>query len=555
MQPLTLAYLVHDAGVRLAFFEEHSRRAAELGHIVTLVNGARGALPSADFLLATGAESAVRAVEAGIGLPIHWVLDSPRTTADPEALDRALRLASFKLTTDARIQQQLQRRYRSRCWCLPDPESPQTDRRVTALARDAWRILLVGEGSEDELQRALDSIRIVRERGFALGVARMSSGSPSEIEVMSGQLDRWLGDASSSARRALYRNIDVVLVVGNDVAGLGREAMAHGPCVLRIDTSDPGAPARGLETSVEEWEQRVRSGALHVPQADTTGGADALERILGDDAFRMRLAESARRVSGRRGWTDHFDRFQSVLDEIAVTYGSTYGHDRKTAPSSPIRSLDSAVLDRQIEFAESLVQDRHVTVIGCGQTDIAVRLAEHGADSVTALEPSDVALAHALRHRAHPNVCYEKLGALEIEPTDVVIALDPLARSIDAASVVRSAAVRLNPGGALLLSAPARGERDAGADPSLAFGEESWLDRHLPLLQESFQKVIPLGQCDVAGDLVIGPEHIAPESLSYLLLAIHPTRANPPDAAATRAPSTLNVRDLRSESRKRGRAA
>ena len=544
MHPLHLVYLVRDAGGRAAFFDEHARRSAELGHEVTVVDGSESVLPRADFLIATGADSAVRAIEEGEGLPLHWVLDPPRAAPDPDVLERTLRRSSFKITMDARIQQQLQTRYQSRCWCLPDPVNLVTDRRITPLTRDAWRVLVVGDASAEELTNAFDAIGVVRERGFPLSVARLSGGPLGEIETMSGQLDRWLGDAGESARRAVYRNVDLVLVVGSDAAGFGAEAMAHGPCVLRLDASPV--------TSTGSEPASFDDGALHLPRADSPSAADALAEIFSDRDLRRRLSSAARRAAGHRGWAEHFDRFHAVLGEIQAAYGTTYGRDRRR--NHPLRSLRSALLDRQIDFAESLVGGRHVTVIGCGRTDIAVRLAEHGADAVTALEPSDVSLAYQRRHRAHPNVWYEKLGpTLELGPTDVVIALDPLARNVDAATVARAAAAGLNPGGALLLSAPAGDAPESGADPSLAFATKSWLEHHLSLLKESFQKVIPLGQRDAEGDFVIGPDHVAPESLSYLLLAIHPTVADPPDSAS--ASGLVDIRDVHTESRKRRRAA
>ncbi|MEO8680253.1 MAG: glycosyltransferase family 4 protein [Vicinamibacterales bacterium] len=118
---------------------------------------------------------------------------------------------------------------------------------------------------------------------------------------LTGELDR-------AAVADYYYNSDVfVLATRQETYGMAvAEALAHGhPVVSTMTGAIPQLVGR-------------EAGVL-VPPGDVDALAEALSRVIGDAAFRARLAGGARRVSAQLpGWNDAAARFAAALEGLGT---------------------------------------------------------------------------------------------------------------------------------------------------------------------------------------------------------------------------------------------
>ncbi len=101
-----------------------------------------------------------------------------------------------------------------------------------------------------------------------------------------------------------------------------------------LEAFERGVPV--VATRVGAVEALVDDGAngLLVPPEDPRALAEAIGRLLHDDALRERLSGGARDTARTHGWPDHLDRLEAVLDEVAGS-GSPPSADAPAGDRAP----------------------------------------------------------------------------------------------------------------------------------------------------------------------------------------------------------------------------
>jgi glycosyltransferase involved in cell wall biosynthesis len=184
------------------------------------------------------------------------------------------------------------------------------------------------EKGVDVLARALArATGAAREAGLAV-VGDVAVGAASSGAAVRADAERLLGDRVRFVGRrddvpAVHRALDV-LVNASVAEPFGRsvlEAMASGTPV--VATRSGGIP---------EFVEDGVTGVL-VPPGDDGALADALDRVLGDEALRYRLAEAARASAVARLALP--GRYELVADVFRRAAGHRGGHEGGWYPLSP----------------------------------------------------------------------------------------------------------------------------------------------------------------------------------------------------------------------------
>lgn len=466
-------------------------------------------IPESDFVLGTSWVTAAATIGVRRGLPLHYAARPVRTSLGPDER-RAYELPTFKFTPSGRHQRLLQTRFHTRCWHLPlaiDPSrfDPRLiDARRAADSPPPWRIVLVGDDVPGRgIRTGLEVVTRLRATGHDVELTRVGAQSMSDTDARI--TDRWLGPVSPASMPAVLSRMHVFLGTTDDADAV----------VSRVAFDAIAAGAAPILTDVP-CHHDVASGdahALFVPPGDADAMARSAERVLTDPSLRARLFEAGRQVVAQRGWDTYMDRFENMLAEIHDAHQVPYmlGRSRRTVDAS--RSIGSCIREPQYELAGQMAGRRRVLVAGCGRGDELRPVLKAGPREVVAIDCSELAIAHARKSGAHPDVRFEVADATrtayEDGSFDLILAFDLLEEVEDAHALLRESARLLSPHGAFLMSVPCRPSdaiRRGTADPTIDTTRPSTSIALRQLLESYFDRATLFGERHVDDTLFLKPE-------------------------------------------------
>jgi len=168
-------------------------------------------------------------------------------------------------------------------------------------------LVFIGRHEERKgLHVLVDAMRLLEQRAHR-PVLRIVGDGPAtrDLQAATASMDwiHWCGRVSDVERDAAIEMAQVLVApsLGGESFGIVlAEAMAHGAAVVASDL--PGY--RNVATH--------ESDAILVPPADATALADALERLITDDALRERVASAGRRRAAELS----MDRLSKAYEEL-----------------------------------------------------------------------------------------------------------------------------------------------------------------------------------------------------------------------------------------------
>ncbi len=319
--------------------------------------------------------------------------------------------------------------------------------------------------------------------GAALG---RIAGAPIEVTMIGSGQDEAETRAAAAANHAV-RWLDWVAagelpaVVANQHVCLGIFGAADKALRVVPNKVFQGAAAGCAIVTSDTASQRRALGdaAILVPPGDPEALATALLRLAGDRAELARLRQTAHRLAQQQFAPERI--VAPLTDKLVPARGNAAGrglHDEEfsmassstatrprmninaVAPLTPNAWLRYDVIRQVLPAGISDVLE-----IGCGQGSLGARLARHYR--YVGVEPDQTSWAVAQRRITATgagevrNVAFDALGE---EQFDLVCAFEVLEHIEDDATTLKEWAVRLRPGGWLLLSVPAHQRRYAPAD-------------------------------------------------------------------------------------------
>ncbi len=268
------------------------------------------------------------------------------------------------------------------------------------------------------------------------------------------------------------------LVAGHDVClgifGTGDKALR----VVPNKVFQGAAAGCAIVTSDTPPQRRALAGAaLLVPPGDPEALASGLLRLAGDRGELARLRQQARQLA-----EEQFSPGQIVAPlasklHLASDAGQVPGFpDKESGMVSPATATESKVNAvapltpnawLRYDVIKQLLPPGISTVleIGCGQGSLGSRLAQRY--QYLGVEPDETSWAVAQRRVSalgRGEVRNIPVGDLGAERFDLVCAFEVLEHIEDDATTLKEWAVRLRPGGWLLLSVPAHQHRFGPAD-------------------------------------------------------------------------------------------
>jgi glycosyltransferase involved in cell wall biosynthesis len=180
-------------------------------------------------------------------------------------------------------------------------DGPSPDEALAKLGTDEPFVLHVGASERHKgASTAVEAVRLLRQRGR--GVTLIRTGVTGNREA--GIVD--VGVVGDEALRWLYRRAAVVCVPSTH-EGFGLpiiEAMASGTPVVASRAA--GLPEAGGDA------------ALYAEPGDVSGFADAIERLLTDQAERERRRTAGLEQAARFRWETSAQRVYDILAEVAA---------------------------------------------------------------------------------------------------------------------------------------------------------------------------------------------------------------------------------------------
>jgi glycosyltransferase involved in cell wall biosynthesis len=221
------------------------------------------------------------------------------------------RLPTVKLVVSEALEKVIRELYGDDCYLVPNGVDPGLFRPPTDPIPFAppLRLLSVGpiamafKGIDD----TLEAVRILKQRGdVPVEFTRVSLAPPSEMEIRSGLVDRFLTSLGEEEMANLYRQTHL-LIAPSLWEGFGLpavEAMSCGvPCIL----TDSGSYSR-FETE--------KDFACFVPPRSPERIAEGVLRLSRDRAFREEIVRRGFEVAGRYTLERMGDRLEAALCEI-----------------------------------------------------------------------------------------------------------------------------------------------------------------------------------------------------------------------------------------------
>jgi len=168
---------------------------------------------------------------------------------------------------------------------------------------------------------ALEAVARASERvpGVHYVVIGGTESSPGYVEGLRalaeshGMADRFhlLGRRASGELAAWYQRADVFALLS-----INQGASFEGLGLVFLEAGAAGTPSVGtLKCGAEEAIADGVTGLL-VPQGDAEAAADALVRLLSDDALREKMGRAARERAERMSWDAYCDRLVAIYGEL-----------------------------------------------------------------------------------------------------------------------------------------------------------------------------------------------------------------------------------------------
>ena len=319
--------------------------------------------------------------------------------------------------------------------------------------------------------------------GAALG---RIAGAPIEVTMIGSGQDEAETRAAAAANHTVrwldwVAASDLPAVVASQHVCLGIFGAADKALRVVPNKVFQGAAAGCAIVTSDTAPQRRALGdaAILVPPGDPEALATALLRLADDRAELARLRQAAHRLAQQQFAPERI--VAPLTDKLVPARGNAAGrgrHDEEfsmassstatrprmninaVAPLTPNAWLRYDVIRQVLPAGISDVLE-----IGCGQGSLGARLARHYR--YVGVEPDQTSWAVAKRRITATgagevrNVAFDALGE---EQFDLVCAFEVLEHIEDDATTLKEWAVRLRPGGWLLLSVPAHQRRYAPAD-------------------------------------------------------------------------------------------
>ncbi len=206
------------------------------------------------------------------------------------------RLDTIKVAVSETIKEEVESTTRKECHLVPNG----VDRTIfyprgkpmSFEPENTVRILSTGPATVKikAIEDVLSAVRILKSKGLKVGLTRVSYTPETEEEKRTGVVDEYLENLTEEEMAEVYINSHILMLPSVEGEGFSLppvEAMSCGlPCILtKIDT--------------HLAYDRIRDYAYFVPPHSPAAMAEAVEKIIGDEALRKGLIKGGFRVAER----------------------------------------------------------------------------------------------------------------------------------------------------------------------------------------------------------------------------------------------------------------
>jgi len=210
--------------------------------------------------------------------------------------DATYRLPTIKIAVSRNLALLIEKRYQQKCFLVQNGIDhnvfyPNRMRAWGGADRQApVKVLSIGSMSVGAkgIPDTLEAIRIMKQRR-AINFTRVSPGPPSQKEMASGIIDRFLTGLSEEEMALLYRDTDIFISASLEAEGFGLPA---------IEALASGVPSILTEISAHESFSVSRDFAWFVPTHAPDKIAIGIETFVENPALRERCIEKGIEVAG-----------------------------------------------------------------------------------------------------------------------------------------------------------------------------------------------------------------------------------------------------------------
>jgi glycosyltransferase involved in cell wall biosynthesis len=208
-------------------------------------------------------------------------------------IEKIYNLPTAKIVVSQHLREVIQSHYGQPCHVVPDgidpdlffPSSIQKDYRGTLRLLSVGPIDVASKGIDD----TLEAVRMLKGRKTPIEFIRVSLAPPTEFELKSGLVDRFLTGLNENEMAELYRNVHLLLAP-SVWEGVGLPAIEAMSCGLLCILTDSGN-YRSFDP--------VTDFAYFVPPHSPEAIAEGVLRLKVDAELRERTVKRGFEVSGR----------------------------------------------------------------------------------------------------------------------------------------------------------------------------------------------------------------------------------------------------------------